>query len=223
MESILIAILFFLPGTPQSSGVEYLDKVWSQFSGIKDYTVDVRVHFDVKELQSPDMQATIYYKAPDKVRVKSKGLFIMPREAGVFNPSKFNPSDYTAAVEDTLTYGGNPAVEVSVAPKKKGEEDRKLILVIDEKDWLVREIKTPPSSGKKVRARITYATVDGFNLPSEMDVTFDVNKTDGEIPNPGRDRRRLGGVSGSVQIYYSNYRVNTGLSDEIFKREEGSR
>ncbi len=223
MVGLFVAMFLFITGGSQPNTVSYLQNVLNHFSGIKDYTVDVRVHFDVRDFQAPDMEATVYYKEPDKVRIKSKGLFILPRQVGLFNPRQFNPNDYDVRLIDTLTLNADPCVRVSLTPKNKRRKDREIILTIDKKDWLVREISTPPSQGKNVTARITYGSFNGFELPSEMNVDIDVNNANVNIPEIGRDHKPMNSISGSVQIYYSNYEINTGLSDKIFENHGADR
>ncbi len=217
--SFLIGLILLLPIQRQDNGLQYLENVIGKFSGIKDYTVDVRVHLDIQEVKAPDMDAKVYYKEPDKVKIDSKGLFFLPKDVGVFNPRKFNPKDFDISVIDTLTYNGDPAVRVSLTSKKDEAKDHKIILTIDKKDWLIKEIATAPSPGRQVSAKISYGVFDGFELPVKIEVNLDVAKVNPQMGSFDGERRRGGGVKGNVEVYYSNYKINTGLSDEIFKKE----
>ena len=69
--------------SPQSKGAGYVEKAIHKFDGIKDYTVDVKVQVDMKAAQIPEMEAKLYYKAPDKVKIDSKGFFLMPKDGPV--------------------------------------------------------------------------------------------------------------------------------------------
>ena len=63
--------LFFL-STELIQGQEnpsrYLLSMQRKYSGLKDYTADIRIHFDMEALKAPDMQAKLYYKSPDKMK-----------------------------------------------------------------------------------------------------------------------------------------------------------
>ena len=88
--------LFFLSAGSiqgQENPSHYLDSVVRQYLGLKDYTVDVRVHFDMEAIKAPDMQGKLYYKSPDKMKVESKGVFFLPRGTGYFNPASFKPEN----------------------------------------------------------------------------------------------------------------------------------
>jgi len=48
---------------------------------------DVNVHFDIEALKAPDMQAKLYFKAPDKNESRfEKNLFLFLRKAGFSIP-----------------------------------------------------------------------------------------------------------------------------------------
>ncbi len=220
--SILLGFLFlftslhFGGSREQQEAQKYLRNVIERSAGIRDYVVDVKVHLDMEAVKAPDMEARIYYKEPDKVKIDSKGLFFLPKEVGVFNPRRFNPEEFDADILDTLNYDGDPAVRVSLQPKKDEERAHKIVLTIDKKVWLMKEIATVPYPGRQADAKIKYGSFDGFMLPVEIDVNLDLQKVDEQAQSFGNQRRRMNEVRGSVTLYYSNYKINTGLSDSIF-------
>lgn len=209
------------PGaSPQSKGAVYLGNAIHKFDGIKDYTVDVKVSVDMKAAQIPEMEATVYFKAPDKVKIDSKGLFLMPKDVGIINPAKFDPDKFEVAVIDTFTYKGDPAVRLSLVPKNDMTGDRNIVLTIDKKDWLIVEIATAPYPGREASAKITYGDFDGFKMPVKIDVRLDIGKLNGMVPR-GHGVPRISELNGTVKISYSNYRINTGLPDRIFEKKNG--
>ncbi len=203
---------------PVNKGVEYLENAIHKFDGVKDYTVDVKIHTDIKAVQAPDMEATVYYKQPDKIKIDPKGLFLMPKNVGMINPREFDPDKYLIEILDTLTYDGDPAVRLSLVPKKNETSGHNVILTIDKKEWLIREIATAPYPGREASAKITYAQFDGFQMPVKIEVTLNVGKVDGQGKEFGPEHRRLSEMNGKVEIYYSNYKINSGLSDKIFEK-----
>lgn len=73
--------------------------------------------------------------------------------------------------------------------------------------------------GSLMTAVIQYGKFAGFKLPTEVDVTLNFAKSDSAQMASTQGRRYRPGVTGSVVIYYSNYDVNTGLSDSLFEKE----
>lgn len=205
---------------PQGKGITYLENAIHKFDGIKNYVVDVKVHMDLKAVQAPDMEAKIYYKAPDKIKIDSKGLFFMPKDVGVINPREFDPDKFEVAVVDTLTYQGSPAVRISLVPKDDESGDRNIVLTIDMKDWLIVEIATAPFPGRQANAKITYGTFDGYQMPVKVVVHLDVGKLNGGRRGFGPEHGRLRDLNGNVEVYYSNYKINTNIPDKIFEKKD---
>lgn len=217
-------ILFFLSIEliqAQEDAARYLDQVGKKFADLKDYTVDGNVHFDIEALKAPDMQAKLYYKAPDKIKVESKGIFFFPREGGYFNPAMFRKEDFEVRLLNHLIYNGRNAVKLSLTPKdiKRGRQG--FVLTIDTDQNLITEIDTSPFAGREIKVVIDYGRFDHFELPKRIEVRLDIPSIEANGINeidPFVQRARR--IKGRIEITYSNYKVNSNLSDEIFTKTE---
>ena len=128
MRKILSLLwVFFLlsPGwiQAQEDVTRYLDSLERKYSTLKDYTVDVNVHFDMESFKAPDMQGKLYYKAPDKMKIESKRVFFFPKEGGYFNPSMFKKEDFEIKLLERLTYDSRRAAKLKLTPKKTKRDD----------------------------------------------------------------------------------------------------
>jgi hypothetical protein len=221
----LFGIVLFFLSTEWIQGQEnpsrYLDSFERKYSGLKDYTVDVSVHFDIEALQAPDMQAKLYYKSPDKMKVESKGVFFFPRDAGYFNPSKFKPEDFVIQLLEHLTYEGRNAVRLQLTPKEMKKTNQRFVLTLDIDRNLILRINTLTVEGREITATVDYGKFEDFELPTHIKLQFNLPQFEA---NEGRDFIPFGPkakrVTGKVEITYSNYKVNSGLSDEIFMETE---
>jgi outer membrane lipoprotein-sorting protein len=221
---LLAGILFLLSSEliqAQEDPGRYLDLIEKKYSDVKDYMADVNVHFDIETLKAPDMQAKLYYKAPDKMKVESKRIFFFPKEGGYFNPSLFKKKDFEVRLLERLIYDGRKAVRLKLTPTDMNTYNKGLVLTIDTDRNLIREIKISPSEGREIKAAIEYGMFDGFELPTHIDLQLDIPS---EEPSGMKEFTQFGqrtkSITGKIQITYSNYRVNVGLSDEIFKDTE---
>jgi hypothetical protein len=213
-------ILFFLSPhwiRADEEAVRYLDAIENKYSELKDYTADVNVHFDMETFKTPDMQAKLYFKAPDKMKVESKGVFFFPREGGYFNPGLFKKDDFEIKILEPAVEG-NRDIKLKIVPKKKERMGREFILLIDRKDNLVKEIQTSQFDGRESRAKIEYGRYGSFELPRYIRLTLDLpsvelNEKKGFGPLEQKSER----ITGTIEITYANYRVNKGLKDDIFK------
>ncbi len=223
---LLLAWILFLVSAgwvlAQEGVFRYLDEVEKKYSGLKDYTVGVKVHFDVEALKAPDMQARLYFKAPDKMTLDSKRIFFFPKEGGFFNPFQFSRRNFDVIFLEYLTYDGRKAVKVRLIPVDIRASNKGFVMIIDIERNLIREIKASPAEGREIIAVIEYGTFDGFDLPVHVELQLDMPSAE---PNGAKEfQLGQGGkrIHGKVEITYSNYKVNSGLSDEIFK-EKGFR
>jgi hypothetical protein len=196
-----------------------VDAIEKKYSGLQDYTADVNVHFDIETFKTPDMQARLYFKAPDKMKVESKGVFFFPKEGGFFNPALFKKDDYEIRILEPMA-AGKKEVKLKIVPQKKEKMGREFVLVIDRNDNLVREIHTSQFDGRETKAKIEYGRYGSFELPRYILLALDFPPVE---PN---DRRGFGPfeqkserVTGTIEITYANYKVNTGLKDEMFKEK----
>jgi outer membrane lipoprotein-sorting protein len=205
----------------QEDPTRYLDTLEKKYSGLKDYMVDVNVHFDVEALKAPDMQAKLYYKTPDKIKVESKNVFFFPKEGGYFNPSLFKKKDFDVRPLEHLTYEGRRAVKLRLTPTETNRHHQGFVLTLDTDRNLIREISTSPSEGRTIRAVIEYGKFADFELPVRIELYLDIPSVE---PNGmkefGSFSQRSKRITGKVEIAYSNYKVNSGLRDEIFNEAE---
>jgi len=221
---LLLAGLLLLLSTEriqaQEDASRYLDSIEKKYSSLKDYIVDVNVHFDIEALKAPDLQAKLYYKAPDKMKVESKRIFFFPQEGGYFNPSLFKKKDFDIRLVEQLIYDGRKAVRLKLTPIETDTFNKGFVLTIDTDRSLIREIKISPSEGREVKATMDYGRFDHFDLPARTDLLLDIPSDE---PNGVKEFTQFGQkakrITGKVEITYSNYRINVGLSDEIFKEK----
>jgi outer membrane lipoprotein-sorting protein len=206
----------------QEEGARTLDALQKKYSGLKDYTVDINVHFDVEGFKAPDMQAKLYCKPPDKMKIESKRIFFLPKEGGTFNPFMFNKEDFEVKFLERLTYEGRNAVKLKLTPKqRKPNAPQDFILTIDTDRNLIKEMNISSFDGREVKALFEYGHFSDFDLPTRIELHLDVPFSESkEIKDFGPSAQPARRVTGRVDITYSNYRVNVGLSDKIFKETD---
>jgi outer membrane lipoprotein-sorting protein len=207
----------------QREGLRILTALERKYADLKDYTVDIQVHFAIETLRAPDLQAKLYYKVPDRMRIESKRVVFFPRDGGYFNPAQFKPEDYTVLFLGYVTYEKRKAVQLRLIPKKLKGATQDMVLTIDTAKLLLQEMLLTQTGGKEVTAVFTYGTFGGFELPTFIRLILNLPAAEpgmaqgfGAIPDGGEEKR----VQGEITITYANYKVNTGLGDELFKKKK---
>ena len=224
-----IVFLFSMVGFSQSKDPEaILNKVKAEFSKIEDYTVDVKVKVDVDFLKMPDREAKIYYKQPDKIHIQSEGFAMLPKEGLNFSPLSLLNSNYTSFYvrEDTLNRIVTSVIKVIPLD---GRSDVILsTLWVDIKRDLILKVESSRKPEGTFTIDMDYLkTEKGFWLPSSLVFTFSIDRsilprkfnfdTDSDLKKAMEESTKV--QTGKVFIDYSNYKVNTGLSDEIFTQK----
>lgn len=230
MKRILLCLLWVLflfslgPLQAQEESSRILDALQKKYSGLKDYTVNVHIHFDVEGFKAPDMQAKLYFKPPDRMKIESKRIFFLPKEGGTFNPFMFNKEDFEVKILERLTHEGRNAVNLKLMPKKRKPNVQDYILTVDTDRNLIREMNASSPDGREVKALIEYGNFDDFDLPTRIELHLNVQFSESlEIRDFGPSPQSSKRVTGRVDITYSNYKINSGLSDQIFDETTSSK
>jgi len=218
---ILAAIQLSPAQTPTAA--EILHTMKSQFDLVKDYTATLKVAVDMEKMQIPEMLVTIYFKQPDKIHIEAKNFAMVPREIVGLNPAQL-VDKFDATVVGSERKGSAMVYKLRLVSKpEKGKPARESYIWVDGTRWVVIHYESSPSDVRKVAVDLEYETVDGkYTLPSKIEARMDTQQSSDssveKMYNPQRMPRK-----GTASIMYSDYKVNTGLSDEIFEKKKDSK
>jgi outer membrane lipoprotein-sorting protein len=218
-------------GGDVKEGEKILKQVEAQFAQVKDYVVTVDAVVDVERLKIPPMHLTMYYKYPDKVHFDSEGFVLLPREGMALPFSKLSQrysvdSVGTQRIDSVMLY------RLVLRSKEERNRTRKLVLLVHPRRWTPEHAVAPFQDGSSMTARFEYAAVNSIWMPSRLEVNFQAaprDTTASPAPAPAPTSpfgeatptgRFVPPRSGRVTVSYSNYKLNTGLSDEIFTKKE---
>ncbi len=207
------------------AGGEVLARIAKGTAGIQDYTVNLTVDVDMERIRIPRARATMYFKKPDKVHFDSPNIALIPREGMAFNSAAVL-EQYTAETEGMDTVNGLKVLKLQLAAKESTARLRQLFAWVDPETWTVTRIQTIPYEGRLLTLDFVYGVQEeNFTLPALLTARFDVFAESGArtlarpptAPDTPLDQMQSRTPrSGSISIQYSNYRINTGLSDDIF-------
>jgi outer membrane lipoprotein-sorting protein len=200
------------------------------FEGIHDFVATIEAEVDMERVRVPKMSATMYYKKPDKVHLSSTSFAMLPREGLALNPSILNERYNPKILGDELL-DGRKVYKVELTAKEAKIRPGQLTLWIDPATWTISRMETVPYQGRVLRLLFTYASqAGGVLLPKSMKASFEVAARDStagqlnldmQVP-PQFDETPRPSRSGSITVRYLEYKVNVGLSDDIFeKHDEG--
>ncbi len=202
------------------SGEQILKNIEANYTGIEDYTVTLDVAVDLDRLKVPKMQATMFYKKPDKIRFKSEGFALLPKEGVGFTPGSLNARFVVLNVEE---HKEQHEYHLTMALKSDKTKLRRAIAIVNAANWTVSSIVTPQRDARQMSASFEYGRIDGHWLPVQLSVAFTADTTEKEPPDPfgqmpGAQRTSQVPRKGSIAVRYSDYRLNTGLKDDVFEQ-----
>lgn len=220
---VLIFIAVVLHGQTNDP-YKIIDQLKTRLDKVNDYSADVSINIDMDFLQMPDSKAKIYFKKPDKFRIKSDGFAMLPKQGLNFSPVKFFNEDFDAIYvkKDSLN---NKSVDViKVLPRSDSSNIILSTLWVDTENDVVLKLEANTKSAGTFGIDFEYDSAIEYGLPDI--VLFSLNIKNVRLPNISpknvedkRSAMRTRNVEGVVTIMYSNYSINKGIIDSVFTEE----
>ncbi len=224
LTCLMLAAALALPAWPTvaqkgaPTAGQILRKVRTQHERVNDYTTDVNVVANVPGIKVPTMNAKVYFKKPDKMHIESKGFAMLPKDVLSFNMTFFDEEKFDAVLQGEETIAGNRCHKVKLLAKSDTLRIQRAMLLVDAQRWVVLQMSLDPRAGSPVEATLEYATIDNtWLLPST--ISFSMNAPMATRRHSTQNSGQQGGTPGTVRVTFSNYVVNKGLSDAIFKEK----
>jgi outer membrane lipoprotein-sorting protein len=227
--ALLLCVGFSSLAAQVLTAEKILQNVKTEFSKVQDYTATLTATIKMERLNIPEMKVKLYFKQPDKMHIESNSFSMLPREGIGLNPSQLLEK-YTPTLVETEKNGTDPVYVLQLVPKVKpvrGGKERPLTeskVWIDGKRWVVTRLESAPAEGRKLTVEFEYAVVAGtYLLPSSIVASFDSQQLQADSSAEQRPRQQRMPRKGSVSIHYTDYSVNSGLSDAVFEEKKGDK
>ncbi len=217
MTRVFLLWLLLPQLTPVAPGEAILKRVETALASVHDYTVSLEITADLENARIPPMHATMYFKEPGRVHFSSEGFALLPKEGFTLTPAsileRFRIDSVVGEGEGERVYRLRLVARDERAGVTGGW------LRISSGRWTIDGGDLSFSDGRSLSVRYRYEPVGTVWLPSEMGLSFSRPGGVESVPPDVQKALPLGGSlprRGSITIRFSGYRLNTGLSDEIF-------
>jgi outer membrane lipoprotein-sorting protein len=188
-----------------------------EYDRVQDYVADAKVSVSSPNVHVPQMDIKVYYKKPDKLHVESKDGFAALPKQGVMvgNPLREMLKNSELSLAGSEKALGRDCHVIKATYKNQGQATRARVY-IDKERWCVVQMAVDPESGPSLRLNMWYARVGGkYWMPSKSQAVVEFPTISGErtqkVSKPSKPS--------TVAVLFSNYKINTGLSDKIFKKK----
>ena len=229
MKKILtiVFIAFSFAANAQQDVNIVLQKAKTKLETVNDYQVSGRMKTNVAFLKVPVASITVYYKKPDKLRVKSeKGISFIPKGAVSINMNNIIGAGKFTVIDAGMDKLNGLLVRVARLLPDDDNSDVVLSTVyIDEANSLIMKARTTTKENGTFELEMTYGKYISYGLPDKVifsfntkdyklpkGVTFDFD--DGTQATPADKTKNR---KGKAEITFSNYVINRGVSDAVFK------
>ena len=238
-----ILFLFLLANSNafSNNNPEYIiKKTDDQFREINNYQVDMVISIAIPAFRMPKKKYKVYFKQPDKIKVKSRGFGLLPK-TGMFTSPKDNFSnlsnirfskDFSRTDPNEIMLVGDLVLD-SLALDVPNEYARLTFkptvdVKVDTQNWVITQVLTKIDTVKIMEINNFYDVVDdSFYMPIRSTVEYYVkdarlskwiNKDIGTIMGNNHSMNiESDMVKGLISVNYAKYRVNRGIKDSIFE------
>lgn len=225
---ILFSFLFaFLVTTSFAQAEEaLLQKVKAKLEKVNDYEATGKLKLDVSFINAQESDVTIYFKKPNKFKVKKAGgISILPKGGVSVNTASLLPvGGYQTVAGGKAIVNGITTTVVKLIPTDESSDVVLSTLYIDEKDAVIRKAVVTTKESGTYDVQMSYGKYVAWGLADK--VVFSFNTKDYKLPKGitfeyDKGEKKVEGKNkaekGTVTITYTDYKINKGVSDKMFE------
>jgi len=217
--------LFFGIHVKAQTAEEIVQKIKTKLEKINDYEADGKMRTSVAFIKAPVAAVKVFYKKPDKLLILNEsGISFIPKGSANISINNFFVNMQTFDIIDAGKDITGLRV-IKLLPRNDTADIVLSTLYVDEKNMLVKKSKTTTKENGTYELEMNYGKFSEYGLPDK--VIFSFNTKDYKLPKgitldyddgSERDPDKLKNKRGTVEISYTNYAINKGIDDKIFKR-----
>jgi outer membrane lipoprotein-sorting protein len=223
----LVFCFFMMWFEGKSQSIDQLVKsVRERLDKVVDYEAVGKMKTNVSFLKIPVSQISIYYKKPNKLKLKSnKGFSFLPKGAVNINMNQLlQDKNYTVIDAGKEMLNGISTRVAKLIPLNEESDVVISTLYIDPVNEVILKSKTTTKENGTFELNMAYGKYIGMALPDKINFSFhtkdyklpkgitfdfdDGSKNTAPKKNPSK---------GMAEISISNYIINKGISDQFFK------
>jgi len=201
-------------------------QTFKNFAPVLDYSCKASFNFDIPGLNIDHIDGTIFYKRPNKFRVRSNGIIFLPKQ---------NPNQILNIIADTLTFlpvwigkqtVNNTSCDIIQLVPLKDVDIVAAKLYIDAKGYVQQAQITSKENGT-ANVINTFDATSKYAMPAKSVISFDMKKF--KVPKmvavninskSSTVKKDTGKTTGSVSIVFSSYQFNQKIADSVFTEKD---
>lgn len=223
---ISLAIGYSIPA-PAQDMMPLVMRLKAKLDQVQDYEAVGRVKTNVVFIKAPVGRMKIYFKRPNRFRLKKeKGISLLPKGGVSININSLITTDHFMAIDagDALVNKVRTKM-VKLLPTTENSDVVLTTLYIDEANLLVKKAVATTRENGTYEMEMEYGRFAQYGLPDKL--VFSFNTKDYKLPQglalefdendhqraePGQQKT----IKGKVEIVYTEYIINKGIPDSVF-------
>jgi outer membrane lipoprotein-sorting protein len=221
---LLSSIICQLSSSAQDANA-LIKKVKARLDKVNDYVAEGKMKTDVVFIKAPAGRVKVYFKKTNRFKLKRNGgISILPKGGVSVNMSSvLSDNNYTAIASGESTVEGVKVEVVKLLPLDENSDVVLTTLFIDEANLLILKSNTTTRENGTFEMQMSYGKYAQYGLPDK--VIFAFNTKDYKLPKgvtlefdtEDAPKQSVKNKKGRVEISYTSYVINKGVSDAEFK------
>jgi hypothetical protein len=226
MKRFVLFLFFAACQVSAQDARQLLREVNTKFASVKDYQVNVHIRADIPFVRMMPVNAVLYYKQPDKFRIRSKGIALLPRQGfDQLIKSLKDTAAYMPVVQSPDMLRNAKVLVVNILPLSDTSDLILGKLWIDPGQKLILRSQVTSRTNGTVTSDFYFGTHASQALPDSMlftvdtkkfkvpkAVAADLNNVKSTEPTNKTDKQK-----GQIFIRFADYSINKGVQDAVFK------
>jgi outer membrane lipoprotein-sorting protein len=223
--NIIILLCLSTIAVAQPTAKALINGINTKFSKVMDYSASVQMLFNIPSIKLSNISGNVFYKKPNKFKMKAKGLFFMPKQNPLQDINKLlaDTNSYTAITNGREFVNNAMCTIVNIIPKKSLGDLVMGKFWIDEKNVLILKSEITTKTNGTLTTISKYGGNTAYALPDEVILLMDINKF--KIPKMlamDINKKKIANAAtnkteaANIRLIFSNYKINSKLADAIF-------
>ena len=230
-DKVIIAVVILFSCCVTTANAQKAEEIIAQIKAkvtkVNDYEASGEMKTEVAFIKAPVAQVKIYFKKPNKLRIKNeKGISFIPKGSVNINPGNIFSTSGNYDIIDAGKESNTGLRIIKLLPQDENADVVLSILYIDEKKLLVKRSKTTTKENGTYELEMEYGKYAEYGLADRVvfsfntkdyklpkGVTFDYDEGTKKQPDAGKLKDR----KGKIEINYSGYNINKGVPDSVFQ------
>ena len=197
-----------IAGASTPGAQQILNRMQQSYGAIEDYVAELKVITDIPSFAVPPRSFTVYVKRPDKVKIESDSLVVIPKDVLLLGNIEGHLAKAGRVILNGVTRReGREIYCLKFFPNDPDRRDR-VLLWVDAERYTLTRTELWAGTNRLLTVYWEHTRVDDrYWMPAEVRCEIS-----GGILGGGRP--------GTITVSFTEYRINTGLNDELFGAQE---